>query len=153
MKNKYSAEDVADFFLSKESMSSKRLQKLVFYAYAWVLTLLNDDINNLNITLFDDRIEDWVHGASIPILFYKYKEYGYDDIPSKNTVINFSSDIKDILEQVWDEYRHYTASELESLSHQETPWINARKGYSALDRCRNKMLDKDIYKYFYLLLL
>lgn len=30
---------VAQYFLSKESMSLKKLQKLVYYAYGWTLAL------------------------------------------------------------------------------------------------------------------
>ena len=50
---KYSYNDVADLFLveGKGKISPKKLQKLVYYAYAWVLTLLNDSSEELNIRL------------------------------------------------------------------------------------------------------
>ena len=62
--------DVADWFLGKDSMSPKKLQKIVYYAYAWVLTLMNESENDLDIKLFDSRIEAWVHGPVIPELYH-----------------------------------------------------------------------------------
>ena len=39
--------DIANWFLSKESMSPKKIQKLVYYAYSWYLTLMNDSEEEL----------------------------------------------------------------------------------------------------------
>lgn len=33
---------VANWFLTKESMTPKKVQKLVYYAYSWYLTLMNE---------------------------------------------------------------------------------------------------------------
>ena len=46
---------VIDFFLSKESMSPKKLQKMLYYAYAWTLALLNEDEDHLENKLFDGK--------------------------------------------------------------------------------------------------
>lgn len=72
---------VAQYFLSKESMSLKKLQKLVYYAYGWTLALLNESLENMEYHLFPNRIEAWVHGPTIPDLYHKYKSYGWNDIP------------------------------------------------------------------------
>lgn len=47
--------EVSDFFLNKESMSPKKLQKLTYYAEAWHQALLNEKLIN------DDNFEAWVH--------------------------------------------------------------------------------------------
>ena len=39
---KYNIFDIANWFLSKESMPQKKLQKLCYYAKAWSLVLLKD---------------------------------------------------------------------------------------------------------------
>ncbi|WFQ91019.1 hypothetical protein MFERI13461_00453 [Mycoplasma feriruminatoris] len=41
MRPKYSYKDISDWFLSKESMTPKKLQKLTYYAEAWALALFN----------------------------------------------------------------------------------------------------------------
>ena len=68
--------EVANFFLSKESMSPKKLQKLVYYAYAWTLAILNEDELNIDYTLFDEPLQAWVHGPVCPDLYYDHKCYG-----------------------------------------------------------------------------
>lgn len=138
--------DVADWFLGKDSMSPKKLQKIVYYAYAWVLTLMNESENDLDIKLFDSRIEAWVHGPVIPELYHKYKRNGGSIIPQKSDVPNFEEDIKDILDQVWEVYGGYTGNQLESITHQESPWIEARGNCSPVEICTNEITDKSIYR-------
>ena len=54
--SQYTYDEVADWFLSKGEgkISPKKLQKLVYYAYAWTLTLLNDSAEKLTNKLFYD---------------------------------------------------------------------------------------------------
>lgn len=145
----YKVDDVINWFLSKDSMSPKKLQKILYYAYSWTLTLENEDSDSLENKLFNERIEAWVHGPVIPKIYFDYKQYGYQDIPKYNgETPEFSEDIESILEQVWDEYGHFSGNELESITHQETPWINARHGYSPLERCEELINDKDIFNYY-----
>lgn len=138
---------VAQYFLSKEFMSLKKLQKLVYYAYGWTLALLNESLENMEYHLFPNRIEAWVHGPTIPDLYHKYKSYGWNDIPQVRLLdmSPFSNNEKDVLEQVWEVYGGYTANQLEMLSHQEVPWLNARKGISLEIASSNLIKDIDIF--------
>ncbi len=144
------AENIADFFLSKESMSPKKLQKLVYYAYAWSLALLNDEIDNLHFRLFDNRIEAWVHGPVVPELYQKYKSYGWNDIPKINNIDTtiFRSEVLDILEQVWIAYGSYSGNQLEMISHNEKPWIIARDGIPAYESTSNLISDVEMFKFY-----
>lgn len=141
---------VAQYFLSRESMTSKKLQKLVYYAYGWTLALLNDSVQDIEYRLFPNQIEAWVHGPVIPDLYQEYKSYGWKDIPQSAffDIDAFSSDEVDILGQVWQVYGNYTANQLEMISHQEAPWINARKGIPAGIASSNLIKDSDIYMFF-----
>ena len=138
--------DIAKWFLTKDSISPKKLQKLVYYAYAWFLTFMNEDSNNIENRLFEEKAEAWVHGPVFKTLYYKYKNYGYNQIPKEKESIHFNSDIEDILEQVYSVYGKYNANELESITHQESPWINARTGCCAFSICNNTISDKDIFE-------
>lgn len=143
----YNIEDVANWFLSKESMTPKKLQKLLYYAYAWYLTLQNESSEELDNKLFDEEFEAWVHGPVVYSIYDKYRHKGYNEIEKfEGQLPQFDEDTLDILEQVWDEYGHFNGNELESITHQESPWINARKGYGPLDRCNEVINDKDIYE-------
>lgn len=148
--NMITAENVADFFLSKEAMSPKKLQKLVYYAYAWSIALLNDDIDDIHFRLFDSRIEAWVHGPVVPELYQKYKSYGWNDISkiSDYDTSIFETEVLDILEQVWVAYGSLTGNQLEMISHQERPWIVARNGVPAYAASSTPISDKDMFVFY-----
>lgn len=130
-------------------MTPKKLQKMCYFAYAWFLTLANDDINNLTLFLFSNKFQAWVHGPANLELYQKYKDYGYRDIEQYNgDLYNFSPYTCDILQQVKDVYGVFSADELEAISHQETPWIQARGNLSYYEPCYTVLEDKEIYKYY-----
>lgn len=143
-------EDVANYFLSKKSMSPKKLQKIVYYAYGWTLALLNEDIKALDNRLFNESIEAWIHGPVIPELYQKYKNYGWQDIDKINDNQDdlFSEDVKDVLNQVWEVYGEYTANELETISRKEFPWKNAREGLAPFEASSVKISDEDMFRFF-----
>jgi uncharacterized phage-associated protein len=145
----YDLQDVVNWFLAKESMTPKKLQKILYYAYSWTLTMENDDVSELENRLFNEKFEAWVHGPVLREVYDRFREYGYQEIPKYDgPLTTFSEDIEEVLEDVWEDYGHYTGNELESITHQEDPWINARDGYSALERCNVELTDEDIFNYY-----
>ena len=141
---------VAEYYLNRGSMSQKKLQKMVYYAYCWTLTLLNENVNQLNNRLFSEKIQAWVHGPVCPDLYAKYRDYGWELIPQHIGFDYqvFNDDVLDVLNQVWDVYSKYTANQLESISHQEEPWKKARIGYSENEASQNIISDIDIFEYY-----
>ena len=146
----YDVRVIIKFFLSKSDLSQKKLQKLLYYAYCWVLALLNESYEQINVRLFNERIEAWVHGPVIPSVYQMYKTYGVMNISridNFDTSI-FPADILDILNQVWEVYGKFSGNQLEVISHKEYPWINARNGLPPYEPCDNLILDKNIFDYF-----
>lgn len=142
----YQINDVINWFLAKESMTPKKLQKILYYAYAWYLTLQNESANDLANKLFNAEFQAWVHGPVIREVYETYRANGYHSIDKYNgDLVLFDPDTEDILQQVWDVYGHFNGNELESITHQESPWLNTRKGYMPLDRCNVVISDKDIF--------
>lgn len=112
---------------------------------------MNEKVDDLKNKLFDEKIKAWVHGPAIPMLYNEFKEHKYNSIPKINDFNEleyFNLDTIDILNQVWDEYGHYSANQLESITHQEDPWIKARKGFGPLDSCNAVISDKEIFSYY-----
>lgn len=146
----YTIDDVADFFLAKDSLSPKKLQKLVYYSYAWTIALLNDSIDDIHFRLFDNKIEAWIHGPVVPDLYQKYKNYGWHDIPKDDCFDSgiFTSDVLDVLEQVWEIYGSLTGNQLEMISHQEKPWIEARNGVPAYVASSTPISDKEMFIFY-----
>ena len=136
--------EVAKFFLEKERyMTHKKLQKLVYYAYAWFLVRNNSDSANLNNKLFDSTIEAWFHGPVCRDLYENYERM------SRYISYGIKSEVEKFLEQIWRIYGKYTGAELENLTHKETPWKKAREGLSTNARSCVKIKDIDMYEYYY----
>lgn len=144
----FSVYDVANWFLAKDgAITNKKLQKLVYYAYSWYLVFNNERIDNLCNRFFENKFEAWVHGAVYPELFHAYKEFGSSCIPKYDGIIaSFSPDDLDVLNQIWDVYGKYNGNELESICHQESPWINARGNLSRWEPSTEPIKDEDIFE-------
>lgn len=126
---KYSVIEIANWFLSKSDMTHKKLQKLCYYAQAWNYAIKG-------FRLIDTDFQAWIHGPVSPILYEKFKGFGYDVIKlvNKNSTLICAEDIP-LLEDVWETYGDLTGNALEALTHREFPWISARKGYLPDERC------------------
>lgn len=127
----HTANQIADWFLAKldtnagDTISPRKLQKLVYYAQAWHLTAFRQP-------LFNDPIQAWVHGPVIPALYERFKNSGRDCLNEVNNSglekIDFPKETEALLNEVYTVYGEHSASYLEQLIHRETPWIKARKG-------------------------
>ena len=118
----FSVLDVAKWFLSKQSMEHKKLQKLCYYAQAWAWHCALEDK-----PLFHEVIEAWVHGPVCPVLYHQYKHYGWRYIPKATMHENiFPENSLQILQAVWNTYGGFNGMQLETLTHSEPVWQNAR---------------------------
>lgn len=140
--------DIADFFLSKKSLTHKKVQKLVYYAYAWFIALYNQDENNIENVLFKEQPEAWIHGPVFPTLYKKYKTYSWNEIAQKKEKKFKSEDLQAFLEAIWNKFGSYSADQLECMTHQEDPWINARKNMREDNPSKEKISLKDIFVYY-----
>jgi uncharacterized phage-associated protein len=150
---KQSIYDLASWFLEKEPMSHKKLQKLCYYAVAWGYTLLDQPI------VEEPQFEAWIHGPVSKYLWSAYGIYGWELI-NKNTqrwkritephLSNkaFPQNIKDLLESVWATYGSKSGLELEALSHKEAPWSKARNGISESQRSNTEISPTEMKKYY-----
>ena len=134
--------DVAEWFLQKQPMNHKKLQKMCYYAYSWHLALHETK-------LFDDSsFQAWVHGPVSPKLYDLYKGNGWIDLPAEGRQLQFSPKELDLLESVYLTYGNSSANALEVLSHSERPWKRAREGCAPDERSTNEIDDNDIIEYY-----
>lgn len=133
--------NIADFFLSKESMTNKKLQKLCYYAQAWHLALLNKK-------LFEENFLADVYGPLNVNLNKKYKNYNWKKIPKRKIKNIFSEETLNLLESIVKTYIKYNASELEYLTMNEIPWIEARKGIGEWEKTENIINEETMKKYY-----
>lgn len=144
-----SAKDIAEYFIwkaaqKKRIITNKKLQKLVYYAQAWYLVSSQGKEK-----LFPEKIEAWVHGPVVPSLYYKYKKFGFDPIdPQLGNENGVSAEIKELLDEVWNEYGELDADTLEALTHGELPWRDARKSLDR-DEFSSTEIDTSLMAFYY----
>lgn len=134
-------QQIAQWFLSKESMTHKKLQKLCYYAQAWHLALHGSE-------LFEERFEAWVHGPVSPVLYSIYSDYGWEKIPSEKSHPVFNEEAEGILQAVWNTYGPFDGDQLEALTHSEAPWLNARGNLKPCDTCTREINHLDMKEYY-----
>lgn len=134
--------DLANAFLTIESMSHKKLQKLCYYAKAWYLA-----INDTN--LVSEPFEAWVHGAVQPRLYQKYRAYGFQPIPMyAEAVDNLPEEFLDFSREIFNAYGDLSGDDLEKLNHREMPWRNARKGLNPWQNSNAVISEEDMKTYY-----
>ena len=148
MENNVAPKTIAEYFLTKEAMTQKKIQKMVYYAYAWYIVNYNDNANNITHVLFTEKPQAWVHGPVFPSLYEEYKQYKRNNVPKiKNSILE-KTELSEFLNQIWDVFGKYDGDELEFMTHNEKPWINARNGIPAISPSNEEIDLKDIYNYY-----
>jgi len=140
------ANNVADYVLNVfhqhgDCVTNLKMQKLVYYIQAWHLALTKK-------RLFKDRIEAWVHGPVIPVLYNRFKKYGFNDITENPEAPKLSQKATSLIDEVLTVYSGYSAYQLEKMTHNEKPWINAREGFSDDANCTNEISIKDMIDFY-----
>lgn len=149
MADRYTAKDVAKWFLSRveresgDAITHLKLQKLVYYAQAWHLAHFGKPI-------FDEDMKAWAHGPVAVSVWHEYKNYGWEALPSPNkpSAIQQNGKLNSFLEAVYSAYGQFTAKALETLTHQESPWRDARGDLPPEAKC-DTAISKDAMKKFY----
>ena len=148
-RKKISIFDIAICFLkivdrdSGSTITPLKLQKILYYTQGWYLAINGKE-------LFKEDFEAWAHGPANPGIYDKYKKYGRDSIDYPNESPKINKEILDFLYTIWNTYGIYDGKYLETLTHSEAPWIEARKRGNCQDgdSC-NEIITKDSMKEFF----
>jgi len=122
-----SAHDVAKYILEDlGSISTWKLQKLVYYTQAWHLVWAEKP-------LFQDRIEAWANGPVVPTLYSQHRGHFSVSTWRKGDVDKLTTRERRTIDRVLKSYGSLTGQQLVWLTHNEPPWIDARGGLSATE--------------------
>jgi len=112
--------DVAAYILHKKgSMSSMKLQKLVYYCQAW--SLVWDDA-----PLFREDIEAWRDGPVVRELFYRHKgQFVVSHVDGDASALSASQ--AETVEAVLADYGNSDGATLSQMTHDEAPWQEVRR--------------------------
>jgi uncharacterized phage-associated protein len=125
-----SAFDVAYYLIrlaesgqESDPLTNLRLQKLLYYVQGWALAALRRP-------MFEERIEAWTNGPVVKKVCQHFKEYGRELISPAQapTPDGLGNEDRAFIEAVWEAYKRHSATALVSMTHEEGPWREARKG-------------------------
>lgn len=129
---------LADYILMKYGpMSHLKLQKLLFYCDAYHLAYFDTE-------LVTDKFEAWVHGPVSRKVFDSLKdksviyadlEFNGDRERVEQEFLNLASSQREVISDVLTELSQWSGLQLESATHREAPWMEARIGKGPADKC------------------
>jgi len=99
-----------------ESPSPMKLQKLCYYAQGYAIAGGRE--------LFPEDFQAWQHGPVVPALYAKYSEYKWRQIDCD--VAEPYELEHEYLRMIVSAYGRYDGAALSTMTHRETPWIEAR---------------------------
>lgn len=143
------AKIIAYYFIKKnekdrKGLDNKKLQKLLYYSQAWNLVFNKGP-------LFSDKIEAWVHGPAIPQVWRMFRDFNFSlEHPeiSESDLGAITGEEKKILDEVWRVYGKFDGNYLESLTHNEEPWLKARQGLEVFDASQNEISQEGMRDYY-----
>lgn len=137
---------VAKYILDKKGpMNTLKLQKLVYYCQAW--SLVWDEH-----PLFDQPIQAWKNGPVVPQLYERHR--GKSETSVKDFADIDYSDLQkeeiETIEAVLAFYGDRQPWELRDLTHEESPWLQARgrAGVEDGDSCMEVIRNDEMQEYY-----
>ncbi len=126
-----------------EDITPLMLQKALYYIQGFCFAFLGQ-------FPFREDCEAWVHGPVFKEIYLRYKDYRYEPGEEKAPfdVSCFTAEEKAIYDSVINHFCCYSGKTLESITHNEAPWLKAR-GSLPLSAYAEEVIDREILgKYF-----
>ena len=134
--------DVAKYILEKQgSMTTMKLQKLVYYSQAW--SVVWDEK-----PLFAEEIQAWASGPVVRELYDEHKGEFQISVLGKGNTDNLKSEEKETIDAVLQAYGDKPAQWLSDLTHMEKPWNEAREGIPIGQNCENEITLASMAEYY-----
>jgi uncharacterized phage-associated protein len=121
-------------------VTNLKLQKLLYYVQAWHLAQFHGPI-------FAEEVEAWIHGPVVPSIFRRFKAFRWEPINVALEPVE-SIEVKAHICGVLNSYGKYSATQLERLTHKESPWLEARMGLDPDEPSQN-IISKESMRAYY----
>lgn len=136
--------DVAKYILRQQGeMTAMKLHKLIYYSQAWSLVWDEEP-------LFEEVIQAWAYGPVVPYLYqyhkgqFKVNESTFAD----GNVDKLTENQQDSIDTVLDSLGEKTGQWLSELTHQESPWKDARSELEPTERSQNVISLAAMHEYY-----
>jgi uncharacterized phage-associated protein len=134
--------DVAAYILKQQgSMSTWKLQKLVYYSQAWHLVWDEEP-------LFNEPIEAWANGPVVRALYNKHRGGFSVSKVQGGRVSNLTKSEKETIDAVLGGYGRLSGRQLSLLTHAEAPWRAAREGLAPTARSTRRITPEAMQEFY-----
>ena len=126
-----------------EDITPLALQKALYYIQGFYNAFYHT-------FLFSEDCEAWVHGPVYRDIYYRYRDYHFDPIASASDFDDtiLTTQEKTVFDSVINYFCCYSGKVLEHFTHNETPWLSARKDLSASAPSERIITQESIHEYF-----
>ena len=134
-------------FEKLEEVTPLMLQKLLYFIQG-VSYALNGN------PMFSENCQAWIHGPVYPEVYDMFRNFRYNPIEDARFAIfdgvkdELTEDERRVIDLVVNTFGEYSGKVLEKITHAETPWKIARRGYGD-NIPSNEPLPKTIIKSYY----
>lgn len=150
----YDVNTVADYVIlslnSDEDFAliNLKLQKLMYYIQAWSLGINGEK-------MMEARFEAWVHGPVCRQLYDRFKStkslystIDKEDVKNIDATNDITQEDKEFINYILENFARYSGPQLETMTHNEQPWIEARNGASPMEHCENQISEDTMRTYY-----
>ncbi len=140
-------QNIAKYFILRayqdgrdDQMTNMKVQKLLYYTQCLHLALYEEP-------LFAEEIQAWRYSPVCPPAYHYYSDFEAQQLPipqEQNIVNEFTEEIRELLEEVWQYFGVYHAYDLSNMTHSEFPWRKARTGLSREESSTNPISLEDM---------
>lgn len=119
---------IAYVFEKLEEVTPLMLQKLLYFIQGVYSALYGKPI-------FEEDCRAWVHGPVYPEVYELFRDFKYNPIDDarfallEGTADALTEEEKKVIDLVVNTFGMYGGKVLERITHNEEPWMEARKGY------------------------
>ena len=141
---------IAYIFEKLEEVTPLMLQKLLYFIQGVYSALYGKPI-------FEEDCRAWVHGPVYPEVYELFRDFKYNPIDDARFALlkgpkdSLTDDEKRVIDLVLNTFGMYGGKVLEKITHNEEPWIEARKGYDDSIPSSELLPKERIMKYFILI--
>ena len=141
---------VASIFEKLEEVTPLMLQKLLYFNQGVYSALYGRPI-------FEEDCRAWIHGPVYPEVYDLFRDFKYNPIDDarfallEGTEDALTDDEKRVIDLVVNTFGMYGGKVLEKITHNENPWMEARKGYGDSIPSSELLSKERIMKYYILI--
>jgi len=132
--------DVAKFILSTTRCTPLKLQKLLFYCYAYHLVMVGQ-------RLFTEKVVAWQWGPVVSEVYEAYKHFDsletIEEAFDAQAECPLSARSLEVISSVLEVYGELSGMDLMQRTHSQAPWIEA------WEQGKGTVLDDEIIKAYY----